>query len=144
MEKIYLLVKSKKTNMIIAFIALFVIGCNEKKQERFIIEQPVPTQSFVICPQCAGYGQVASYYGPVNCPLCQGAGQIVAPGGSNPSFGARTTSLVQTNASCDECGCSGYRGIKHDAGTYEGDCSHSDGYGHTCRHSPTHHGLRQY
>lgn len=134
-----------KKILVFILLAAVIIGCDDKKQDRVIYEQQVPTYSYVICPRCAGYGQLSSYYGPVICPDCQGVGQIaVSNGGSNISFGSRSTSVVQTNAACDACSCSGYKGIKHDAGTYEGDCSHSDGWGHRCGHSPSHHGLRQY
>lgn len=64
--------------------------------------------------------------------------------GSNISFGASTTKFVKTNAPCDECSCSGYWGIKHDSGAYEGDCQNTDQWGHRCGHSPRHHGLKQY
>lgn len=60
-------------------------------------------------------------------------------GGISPS---RT--FVRTNARCGRCGCSGYHGYKHLNGTFEGACSNSDGHGHTCRHSPEHHGLRSW
>jgi len=66
-------------------------------------------------------------------------------GGSNVSFQGQRTSLVQTTAGCDECGCTGYKGIKHHSnGTYEGACIHSDGYGHTCGHGPEKHGLKKW
>lgn len=46
------------------------------------------------CPQCLGYGVVASYYGPVYCPSCGGCGYVIAtipnpdynPYGNNVSF----------------------------------------------------------
>lgn len=56
----------------------------------------------------------------------------------------RTTKFVKTSYRCTACKCSGYHGIKHDAGTYEGRCSNSDGYGHSCGHGPEKHGLRKY
>ena len=56
----------------------------------------------------------------------------------------RTTKFVKTNFKCKSCKCSGYYGIKHDAGTYEGNCSNSDGYGHSCGHGPEKHGLRRF
>lgn len=52
--------------------------------------------------------------------------------------------FVKTNARCNKCGCSGYRGYKHMNGTFEGACSNGDGHGHTCGHSPEHHGLRSW
>ena len=54
--------------------------------------------------------------------------------------------FVKTNARCrrGNCQCSGYWGIKHYNGTYEGSCRNSDGFGHTCGHSPQHHGLREW
>ena len=56
----------------------------------------------------------------------------------------KTTKFVKTSYKCKSCKCSGYHGIKHDAGTYEGKCSNSDGYGHTCGHGPEKHGLRKF
>ena len=95
------------------------------------------------CTTCGGYGLVTDYYGNVqNCTSCGGSGK--RSGGSNVSFGAHTTTFKKTNAQCDECSCSGYWGTKHDAGTYEGACSNTDQFGHSCGHSPSHHGLREY
>ena len=56
---------------------------------------------------------------------------------SSPSF-------VKTKAKCDKCSCSGYWGMKHANGTYEGNCRNTDQWGHKCGHSPSHHGLREY
>lgn len=82
----------------------------------------------------------------INCVYCGGTGrkQNNSGNGSNISFGARTTKFVKTNAMCNECSCSGYWGIKHDSGAYEGDCQNTDQWGHRCGHSPKHHGLKQY
>lgn len=57
-----------------------------------------------------------------------------------------TVKFVKTKNRCKKslCKCSGYWGIKHDAGTYEGYCRNTDGYGHSCGHGPRDHGLRQY
>ena len=54
--------------------------------------------------------------------------------------------FVKTSYRCGRgsCKCSGYWGIKHHNGTYEGSCRNSDGYGHTCGHSPKDHGLRTW
>lgn len=79
------------------------------------------------------------------CLLCgTGRNQNNNGNGSNVSFGGRTTKFVKTNVKCDECSCSGYWGIKHDSGAYEGDCQNTDQWGHRCGHSPSHHGLKQY
>lgn len=51
---------------------------------------------------------------------------------------------VKTTATCDKCSCAGYIGIKHSNGTYEGNCLRTDQWGHTCNHSPKHHGLSEY
>ena len=99
------------------------------------------------CTVCGGFGLATDYYGNVgNCVYCSGTGrkQNNSGNGSNISFGARTTKFVKTNAKCDECSCSGYWGIKHDSGAYEGDCQNTDQWGHRCGHSPSHHGLKQY
>lgn len=52
--------------------------------------------------------------------------------------------FVKTKNKCSKCGCSGYWGYKHGNGTYEGNCSNSDGHGHTCGHGPEKHGLRKW
>lgn len=61
----------------------------------------------------------------------------------NPSFRNRP-SFVKTKFRCDKCSCSGYWGYRHDNGTYEGNCSNTDSWGHTCGHSPQHHGLQNW
>lgn len=63
---------------------------------------------------------------------------------SASNSGDRFHTFVKTNARCDKCSCSGYWGYRHGNGTYEGACSNTDGSGHTCRHSPEHHGLRSW
>lgn len=59
---------------------------------------------------------------------------------------APTKRYVKTKFRCSKsnCQCSGYWGIKHDNGTYEGPCGNSDGFGHTCKHGPEHHGLKKW
>lgn len=52
--------------------------------------------------------------------------------------------FVKTSYRCNKCGCKGYQGYYHENGTYEGRCSNSDSHGHTCGHSPEHHGLRSW
>lgn len=54
--------------------------------------------------------------------------------------------FVKTSCRCQKsnCKCSGYRGYKHGNGTYEGACSNTDGYGHTCGHGPEKHGLKRW
>lgn len=52
--------------------------------------------------------------------------------------------FVKTRNKCSKCSCSGYWGYKHGNGTYEGNCSNSDGWGHTCGHGPEKHGLRKW
>lgn len=52
--------------------------------------------------------------------------------------------FVKTKNKCSKCSCSGYWGYKHANGTYEGNCSNSDRYGHTCKHGPEKHGLRKW
>ena len=87
------------------------------------------------CATCNGYGAPL-------CSTCGGRGYVVS---ASPSFQGSTTSFVKTNAKCKACsGCSGYWGIKHLNGTYEGACSNSDGWGHKCGHSPEKHGLRKW
>lgn len=52
--------------------------------------------------------------------------------------------FIKTKYKCSKCDCSGYWGYKHHNGTYEGNCSNSDGHGHTCNHGPEKHGLRKW
>lgn len=95
------------------------------------IYQSVPYR----CAACNGYGALI-------CSNCEGRGYVVS---ASPSFQGSTTSFVKTNAKCKTCsGCSGYWGIKHLNGTYEGACSNSDGWGHRCGHGPEKHGLRKW
>ncbi len=63
-----------------------------------------------------------------------------------PSSSKPTTRFVKTSNRCSHsnCSCSGYWGLKHDNGTYEGACSNTDGHGHTCGHGPEKHGLRRW
>lgn len=58
----------------------------------------------------------------------------------------RTYKYVKTNSRCaaGNCKCRGYWGKRHDNGAYEGSCSNSDGYGHSCGHGPEKHGLKRY
>ena len=64
---------------------------------------------------------------------------ITASSSSNKKF-------VKTSYKCQKsnCDCSGYWGYKHLNGTYEGNCSNSDGHGHTCGHGPEKHGLKKW
>ena len=59
-----------------------------------------------------------------------------------------TSWFKKTTNKCSICksgnGCSGYWGIYHSNGTYEGNCSNSDGYGHRCGHGPEKHGLKRW
>ena len=52
----------------------------------------------------------------------------------------------KTNNRCraSSCSCSGYWGIYHENGSYEGACSNTDGYGHRCGHGPEKHGLKRW
>lgn len=52
-------------------------------------------------------------------------------------------SFKKTKNKCDNCSCSGYWGIKYNNGTYEGNCTNTDNFGHRCGHDPKHHGLRK-
>lgn len=99
------------------------------------------------CSTCGGFGFIMDYYGNMtNCIYCGGTGRNHSNNGngSNISFDANSTKLVKTDAECEKCSCSGYRGKKHDSGTYEGDCQNTDQWGHRCGHSPSDHGLKQY
>lgn len=75
---------------------------------------------------------------------------VVVRGGlsvqSAPSEGGSPSSwFKKTNNKCRVCsGCTGYWGIYHQNGTYEGSCKNSDGWGHTCGHGPEKHGLRRW
>ena len=53
-------------------------------------------------------------------------------------------SFKKTKNRCSTCSCSGYWGYKHQNGTYEGNCSNTDQYGHKCGHGPEKHGLRKW
>ena len=127
---------------ILTTVLLFCSSCGSKQ----VTEYEVPET--MTCPNCAGYGSVQTYYGIMQCPTCAGMGtvSVSSTSGPNISFGASTRKLVQTDAECDHgsCNCSGYKGYKHDNGTYEGLCQHSDGYGHTCGHTPEYHGLKSW
>lgn len=50
----------------------------------------------------------------------------------------------KTKNKCTKCSCSGYWGYQHGNGTYEGNCSNTDSWGHTCKHGPEKHGLRKW
>ena len=54
----------------------------------------------------------------------------------------------KTKSKCSICksgnGCSGYRGIYHSNGIYEGNFQNSDGWGHRCGHGPEKHGFRRW
>ncbi len=68
---------------------------------------------------------------------------------SVPNASSSPTSwFVKTKNKCKICksgnGCSGYWGIYHSNGTYEGTCQNSDGWGHRCGHGPEKHGLRRW
>lgn len=64
--------------------------------------------------------------------------------GSNVSFrGGGNKPVYVKGASCKEggCQCDGYMGTITPSGNYKGKCINSDGWGHTCGHSPSDHGL---
>ena len=68
-------------------------------------------------------------------------------GFNTPSFrgGDKYKTFAKTKNRCSKClGCTGYWGYKHNNGAYEGNCSNSDGWGHTCGHGPEKHGLRKW
>ncbi len=62
--------------------------------------------------------------------------------------GSPTKWFKKTKNKCTICktgnGCSGYWGIYHSNGTYEGSCQNSDGWGHKCGHGPEKHGLKKF
>ena len=68
------------------------------------------------------------------------------PAAAPAASSVKTKKFVKTKNKCTKgnCKCSGYWGYKHDNGTYEGACSNTDGYGHTCGHGPEKHGLRKW
>lgn len=110
------------------------------------------------CGSCGGNGVVYQqvwnpYYGtfqavPYRCAACNGYGALICSncGGKgyvpSPSFQGK--SFVKTNAKCKKCSCSGYWGYYHSNGTYEGNCSNTDQWGHSCGHGPEAHGLRKW
>ena len=63
---------------------------------------------------------------------------------SNSASGNASRKFVKTKNRCSKCSCSGYWGYKHQNGTYEGNCSNTDKYGHKCGHGPEKHGLRKW
>jgi len=99
------------------------------------------------CGYCAGTGAVCvgyNYYGyPVYqpCANCGGTGIVLVPTQS-PSFQGNKKVKV-TDAPCNHrgCRCNAYIGYQTPSGTYTGKCQNSDGWGHTCNHSPEEHGL---
>lgn len=60
------------------------------------------------------------------------------------SRGSSSRKFEKTRARCSKCGCTGYWGYKHQNGHYEGNCSNTDGHGHTCNHGPEKHGLKKW
>ena len=58
----------------------------------------------------------------------------------------KTKTFIKTKNKCTKsnCSCSGYWGYKHQNGTYEGNCSNTDKYGHKCGHGPEKHGLKKW
>lgn len=71
---------------------------------------------------------------------------FAAPEPSAVTSTATTKKFVKTKNKCTKsnCSCSGYWGYKHQNGTYEGNCSNTDGHGHTCGHGPEKHGLKKW
>ena len=139
----------KKISLVIMAFAFVACGENDTpKRITPIIEQ----EEYVIvnetCHQCKGYGAFATMYGPMRCNNCNGQGTVSVKRkinrSSNISFKGGT--FVKTNYKCkhNSCDCSGYWGYKHSNGTYEGKCQNSDGWGHTCNHSPEDHGLKSW
>lgn len=55
-----------------------------------------------------------------------------------------SVTFTKTKNKCTKCSCSGYHGYKHQNGTYEGNCSNTDQYGHKCGHGPEKHGLKKW
>lgn len=60
---------------------------------------------------------------------------------SNITF--KGNKIVRTKNKCSHsgCHCSGFVGELSPAGIYKGSCQNTDGWGHTCGHSPREHGL---
>lgn len=60
--------------------------------------------------------------------------------------GDKYKTFVKTSFRCGNgnCQCRGYWGYRHNNNTYEGNCSNSDGFSHTCGHGPEKHGLRRW
>ena len=71
---------------------------------------------------------------------------FTAPEPSSVPKGDKYRTFVKTKNKCQKsnCSCSGYWGYKHGNGTYEGNCSNTDGHGHTCGHGPEKHGLKKW
>lgn len=129
----------KKIIIIGTFVLLF-ISCENKTEPPLppFHEIQVPVQQESDCPYCDS-GIRITYYGARYCDYCKGRGKRV-----NVVFKKEAVRTVSTKKGCSRCDCDGYIGIEHLNGTYEGNCSNSDGHGHTCRHSPKNHGLSSW
>lgn len=64
-----------KQKFLLAFISLSICSI-------------INAQTIVPCPNCGGYGIIATYYGNMYCPVCGGTGGVVVSnsGGNNVSF----------------------------------------------------------
>lgn len=64
-------------------------------------------------------------------------------GGSEITFKGGDKAVYVKGATCGEsgCHCDGYMGTQTPSGRYKGKCINTDGWGHTCGHSPSDHGL---
>lgn len=87
------------------------------------------------------------------CTFCRGRGYVThtvknkSAEKNVPKYIAKASdrkTFKKTKNRCSTCSCSGYWGYQHQNGTYEGNCSHTDQYGHRCGHGPEKHGLRKW
>lgn len=139
----------KKISLVIMAFAFVACGENDTPKR---ITPVIPQEEYVIvnetCTQCRGYGAIATMYGPIPCNNCNGQGVVSVKRKINRSSNIpfKGGTFVKTNYKCkhNSCDCSGYWGYKHGNGTYEGKCQNSDGWGHTCNHSPEDHGLKSW
>lgn len=101
-------------------------------------------QTPVKCSNCGGSGVVFvgyNYYGqPMYqyCTVCGGKGVVY----NVPFRGDKYVYVKGAKCTKGGCHCDGYKGVQTSTGLYKGACQNTDGWGHTCGHSPKDHGLQ--
>ncbi len=142
---------------ILLMLTLCMVSCDSssssssRETDEVAIEEPefIEQEVTYTCTTCGGSGQVYGYYGPQNCPGCTAYGRSPQYTQTekvyNPSFkgGSKAVSVKVNGCSggAGGCQCTKYIGTLTSTGLYKGRCQNSDGWGHTCNHSPENHGL---